>query len=193
MSGRAIHIRPARSRRPPASAPRGTPRSAPSPSASAPSRNSDRGRRRSPRAWSAPRRSTGSAPPDGIAVSAMRAPQADARQADASVLLQCSSDASRARMSVDAATVRHIARLARIAVSDAEVAGARARALQHPRLDRAARRGRRRRRRADDRGDPQHAAPARRRGHRGRSSATRSSPTRPLAEHGFFAVPKVIE
>ena len=36
-------------------------------------------------------------------------------------LPQCSSDASRARMSVDEATVRHVAKLARIAVSDAEV------------------------------------------------------------------------
>jgi aspartyl-tRNA(Asn)/glutamyl-tRNA(Gln) amidotransferase subunit C len=36
--------------------------------------------------------------------------------------MQCSSDASGPSMSVDAATVRHIARLARIAVSDEEVA-----------------------------------------------------------------------
>ena len=35
--------------------------------------------------------------------------------------MQCSSDASPPLMSVDTATVRHIARLARIAVSDAEV------------------------------------------------------------------------
>lgn len=35
---------------------------------------------------------------------------------------QCSSDASGAFMSVDEKTVRHIAKLARIAVSDAEVA-----------------------------------------------------------------------
>jgi aspartyl-tRNA(Asn)/glutamyl-tRNA(Gln) amidotransferase subunit C len=38
------------------------------------------------------------------------------------LLMQCSSDASGARMSVDAATVRHIAKLARIAVSEEEVA-----------------------------------------------------------------------
>ena len=38
------------------------------------------------------------------------------------LLMRRSMDASRASMSVDAATVRHIARLARIAVSDAEVA-----------------------------------------------------------------------
>ena len=36
--------------------------------------------------------------------------------------MRCSGGASRPRMSVDAATVRHIAKLARIAVSDAEVA-----------------------------------------------------------------------
>src|SRR5690349_21637799 len=36
-------------------------------------------------------------------------------------LPQCSRDASRASMSVDEATVRHVAKLARIAVSDAEV------------------------------------------------------------------------
>ena len=39
------------------------------------------------------------------------------------MLMQRSMGASRATMSVDASTVRHIARLARIAVSDAEVEG----------------------------------------------------------------------
>ena len=37
-------------------------------------------------------------------------------------LMQCSETASRPLMSVDTSTVRHIAKLARIAVSDAEVA-----------------------------------------------------------------------
>src|SRR5437868_9129272 len=43
------------------------------------------------------------------------------RRRPASRLPQCSRDASRVPMSVDAKTVRHIAKLARIAVSDAEV------------------------------------------------------------------------
>ena len=98
------------------------------------------------------------------------------------ILPQCSRDASRTPadpcrsvatkvpMSVDAKTVRHIAKLARIAVSDAEVE-ALAPELnnilgwieQLQEVDVAGRR-------ADDRGDPQPAAPARRRGHRGRHS-----------------------
>ena len=100
-------------------------------------------------------------------------------------------------MSVDTATVAKIAALARIRMSEAELDGDGARTQRHPRLGRAARRGRRDRRRADDRGDPQQL--------RLRDDVVDADPltgggirdavlaNAPAAEHGFFGVPKVIE
>ena len=78
-------------------------------------------------------------------------------------------------------------------MSDAEIERAGARAQQHPRLGRAAWRGRHRRRRAADRGDRPEAAAARRRRRPTATSATTVLANAPDAQHGFFAVPKVIE
>ena len=57
-----------------------------------------------------------------------------------------------AAMAIDAATVRKVASLARIRERGGAAGASGGRALRHPGLDRAARRGRHRRRRADDLG-----------------------------------------
>jgi aspartyl-tRNA(Asn)/glutamyl-tRNA(Gln) amidotransferase subunit C len=96
-------------------------------------------------------------------------------------------------MSVDTTTVRHIAKLARIAMSDAEARRSSPSSTTFSGWVEQLQE-------VDVEGVepmtavyPEHASPARRSGHRGVASATPVLANAPVAEHGFFAVPKVIE
>ena len=96
-------------------------------------------------------------------------------------------------MSLDPATIRRIATLARIHVEDAELATLQAELNGILGWIEQLERGERRWRRAADRRGADGAEDARGRGDRRRLSATRCWPTRRSGPADFFAVPKVVE
>ena len=95
-------------------------------------------------------------------------------------------------MNVDETTVRRIARLARIKITDEEAKSLEKRAVANPELGRAARRDRHQSGRADDARRRAGAQEAQGRGHR-RRDRRRRDPNAPMAEDHFYVVPKVVE
>ena len=96
-------------------------------------------------------------------------------------------------MSLDKATVLHIARLARIALKEDEVEPLAGEFVRHPGIRRAAFGSRYRPGRADDERGRDGLAPARRRGDRRPTRAEAALADAPEREDGFFVVPKVVE